>query len=177
MAFIPRCQPGNCPVARRIGLAIQVNTIPRNDPTTAKNGSTSPTRKFPISIEIVTGVAGSAFCVFSVKSTKISGINSIGFFKNVDESAGIPTYSAPKTSPSIPPIETTRHRHESPWPLAPSDESASAVTPKAPTGAIGNGSFSTSDVTRNSTYPRPKRSSLPSNCPSTIMAMGPAQPQ
>jgi len=47
--------------------------------------------------------------------------------------------------PIIEPIENTRQRHVS----CPLVASASAVAPCAATGAIGNGSRSTSDVRRN----------------------------
>src|SRR5437879_1305637 len=47
------------------------------------------------------------------------------------------------------PMENTLQRHEPSFVAA----SARAVAPDAATGAIGNGSFSTSDVTRKSTYP------------------------
>jgi hypothetical protein len=44
--------------------------------------------------------------------------------------------------------------------------------PWAATGAIGNGSFSTSLVIRYSTYPSAKLSIRPSNCPMIISPIG-----
>ena len=55
------------------------------------------------------------------------------------------------------------------------EDSANAVIPSAPTGAIGNGNFSTSDVTRNSTYPNPKLSNRPRSCAKIIMPIGASQ--
>ena len=53
----------------------------------------------------------------------------------------------------IPRIEKTDHRQDS---FSLFSDSASAVAPSAPILASGNGSRSTSDVTRNIRYPRPK---------------------
>src|SRR4051812_29585317 len=114
------------------------------------------------------GTAGRKSSMLLVKSLNGNGKRLSGSDKNAPVIAGSARYTAANAIPSIAPMLNTRHRQVS----APFDASASAVTPCAPTRAIGNGSFSTSLVSRYITYPSPKLSTREMSSPTPISATG-----
>ena len=125
---------------------MKVNNTDSADPTTAQNGITNPTKIRPGSRMIPVGVAGMMPCVTLVSSNHGIGRIWMGLARKMLVSTGTPTLITPKTNPITVPIENKVQRQL----FCPLSPSANAMTPWAPTGAIGKGSFSTSDVRRKS---------------------------
>ena len=128
-----------------MGLTATVIASPASPPMTAQNGSTMPTKTRPRSSWRPVATAGSQSSVCRVSSIQGMGISRIGSISTSPESAGNRTYTPPNSRPIMPPIEKTRHFHPR---SRSSVDSASAMVPRAATGAIGKGSFSTSEVMR-----------------------------
>ncbi len=96
------------------------------------------------------GADGSIDSVPAVKSIHGIGKMETGWTSMTPVIVGKPTYMKPKPIPIIAPIEKSRHRQVSSL----LDASARAVAPCAVIGASGYGSFSPSDISRYSTYPK-----------------------
>ena len=116
--------------------------------------------------------AGSTPSVYPVSSIQGMGMSCTGAENSNPVTTGSSTYTPPNASPMTPPMENTRHFQLF---SRSSVDSARAMVPRAPTGAMGKGSFSTSEVMRYSVYPRPKWSTRWMNWVPNSSRMGMSQ--